>query len=234
MSRQAALLQKEVAKMGAEEQGMAAKVEVKMAAIAALRRERQAAVSDTDLQLRLKAGQVEVQPPHLVSSDMGAALFIHRSLVEGLNDAVHVRGDKKVEIMTAIKDFKKGIYQIEWEHKRCDMMVEDLREKTKELQMLHVTRDLQSVFREGEDKSAVNEAASLEALARQRETLHAKMVAERQKKLRRIARGIEDKSKQNSEVGKHLVTLQRVLAEQERLRESMQTSEDQNSRRMRR
>ena len=67
---------------------------------------------------------------------------------------------------------------------RCDMMVEDLREKTKELQMLHVTRDFQSVFeaekkkgdKGGADKgAAVNEAASLEALAKQREAVHAKV-----------------------------------------------------------
>jgi hypothetical protein len=62
--------------------------------------------------------QVEVQPPGLVSSDLSVAAFVHRSQVEGLNQAVHTRGAKKVEVMTAIKDFKKGIYQLEWEHKR--------------------------------------------------------------------------------------------------------------------
>ena len=65
------------------------------------------------------------------------------------------------------------------------MMVEDLREKTKELQMLHVTRDFQSVFEaekkkggdkgSGEKAAAVNEVAALEALAKQREALHAKV-----------------------------------------------------------
>jgi hypothetical protein len=66
------------------------------------------------------------------------------------------------------------------------MMVEDLREKTKELQMLHVTRDFQSVFdaekkkgakggAAGDKGAAQNEAASLEALAKQREALHAKV-----------------------------------------------------------
>ena len=93
-------------------------VDAKMAAVASLRKERQAALHDTDLQLKLKAGQVEVQPPGMVSSDLSVAAFVHRSLVEGLNEAVHTRGAKKVEVMTAIKDFKKGIYQLEWEHKR--------------------------------------------------------------------------------------------------------------------
>ena len=39
---------------------------------------------------------------------------------------------------------------------------------------------------------------------------------------------------QNGEVSKHLVTLERVLSEQERLKQSMQSAEEQNSRRMRR
>ncbi|GAX77753.1 hypothetical protein CEUSTIGMA_g5196.t1 [Chlamydomonas eustigma] len=229
----AALLMKEVVKMGFDEAAIAAKVEVKMAAISSLRKERQEAIHDTDLQLYLKAGLVEAEPPTVVSSDMSSAVYIHRSLVEGLNQEVHMRGDKKVEIMKAIKDFKKGIYQLEWEHKRCDMMVEDLREKTKELQMLHVTRDLQSIFRDGEDRSAINELASLEALAKQREILHAKNLSDRQKKMRRVGKSIEEKKKQNNEVGQHMVTLESVLAEQERLRGSMQTTEDQNSRRMR-
>lgn len=41
-------------------------------------------------------------------------------------------------------------------------------------------------------------------------------------------------SVQNAEIGQHLVTLERVLSEQERLQQSMQSSDDQNSRRMRR
>lgn len=65
--------------------------------------------------------KVEVHPPGLVSSDLSAAAFVHRSSVEGLNEAIQTRGTKKVEIITAMKDFKKGIYQLEWEHKRYEV-----------------------------------------------------------------------------------------------------------------
>lgn len=127
------------------------------------------------------------------------------------------------------------------------MMLDDLKEKTKELQMMHVTRDFQvrvlggrngglgfagqrsnisrlsidtwtyshplclfvtpfsscdsqSVFGDGKDKKgqekAANEAASLEALAKQREALHGKLVQDKQKKLRRVTRNIEEKRAQ--------------------------------------
>ena len=145
---------------------------------------------------------------------------------------------------------QQGIYQLEWEHKKCDLLVEVLREKTKELQMLHVTRDLQSVFRNngapapttstatrgggvGLEGGPPSDFANLEALARQREVNQKKLLQERQRKLQKVNRLIEEKRLQNEEVSRHLVTLDKVLQEQERLRTSMQTMEDQNSRRMR-
>lgn len=60
------------------------------------------------------------------------------------------------------------------------------------------------------------------------------VVAEKQKVLRKIQRNVDLKQAQNAEVSAHLVTLERVLAEQERLRQSMQSIEDQTGRRMRR
>ena len=80
-------------------------------------------------------------------------------------------------------------------------MLDDLREKTKELQMLHVTRDFQSVFNDGKkdkghDKGGANEVSTLEALAKQREALHAKLVQDKQRKLRRVTRSIEEKRSQ--------------------------------------
>jgi hypothetical protein len=102
---------------------------------------------------------------------MSAGVLVHRGVAEALNEAVRARGDKKTEVMTAIKagwgelgrhclcwfcclppshhhsllrpappralpqDFKKGIYSLEWEHRRCDMQIGELVEKTRELQV---------------------------------------------------------------------------------------------------
>ena len=75
--------------------------------------------------------------------------------------------------------------------------------------------------------------ANREALAKQREINQKKLLQERQRKLQKVGKLIEEKRQQNEEVSRHLVTLEKVLQEQERLRTSMQTMEDQNSRRMR-
>lgn len=49
----------------------------------------------------------------------------------------------QVDILTAMKDFKRGIYAAQWEAAAADMRLEDLRAKIRDLQLLHVTRDMQ-------------------------------------------------------------------------------------------
>ncbi|KAG1655669.1 hypothetical protein FOA52_011797 [Chlamydomonas sp. UWO 241] len=233
IASQLAILTSDVSRLESAESDLIAELTAGMEKATERRRERTFALHDVDMTLGLKAGQVEVEPPSLVSSDMSAGVLVYRGVAEAINDAVRARGDKKTEVMTTIKDFKKGIYSLEWEHRRCDMMIGELVEKTRELQMLHVTRDFQSVFNDSHDVKTANEGGSLEALARQREAVHAKNVSERQKTMRKLAKAIEGKRTQNGEVAMHLVTLERVLAEQERLRSSMQSVEDAAGRKMR-
>jgi hypothetical protein len=59
-----------------------------------------------------------------------------------------------VEILTAIKDFKKGSYELEWNSKKLDREAEDLVQKTKELQLLRVTKGLQEVLKRGVEAQA--------------------------------------------------------------------------------
>ena len=47
--------------------------------------------------------------------------------VEQQNAAVLAEGGRKLEVLRAIKDFKKGIYGLQWEHKRSKLEVSPLR-----------------------------------------------------------------------------------------------------------
>lgn len=105
------------------------------------RAERDALLYDLEIPLTLKQGQVEVLEP--VPGD--DSLLLHRSVVESVNAVIKDHGDKKVEILTAIKDFKKGIYSLQWETQKLDLEARDWVEKTKEFQLLRVTKDLQQV-----------------------------------------------------------------------------------------
>lgn len=47
--------------------------------------------------------------------------------------------------MVESKDFRKGIFQLEWEHKKIKMQIDDLNQKARDIQKLNVTKDRQLV-----------------------------------------------------------------------------------------
>lgn len=61
----------------------------------------------------LKQGQIEV-PQAPIVTDYSDAILIHRSVVEKLNEEVIALGNAKVEALTEIKDYRKGIHGLEW------------------------------------------------------------------------------------------------------------------------
>lgn len=55
------------------------------------------------------------------------------------------QGQKKVASMMESKDIHKGIFHIEWEHKKMEMEMEDLNQKAWDIQMLFFSRERQKV-----------------------------------------------------------------------------------------
>lgn len=47
--------------------------------------------------------------------------------------------------MVEYKDFSKGLSQLEWEHKKMRMQIEDLKQKARDIVTLRITRDRQLV-----------------------------------------------------------------------------------------
>lgn len=226
-------LKNQVAKLEKLEAQYAEQVDSLMKEMTSMRGARKYALFNVETQLRLKQGQVETEPA-IMSSDLSHAVFIHRSIVEGVNNVVRHKGGKKVDILTAIKDFKKGIYGLQWSCTRLDMLAQDLGDKTRQLQLLHVTKDFQQLLKTGEEKSSnPQEASNLESLLRARELLHMKNIEERQRRLHKMNAEIRLKGQQNEEVKVHLVALQKVLEDQSRIQASMQTVDEQTTRRMR-
>lgn len=47
--------------------------------------------------------------------------------------------------MVECKDFRKGIIQLQWEHKMMGMQIEDLNNKARDIQMLRLSEEQQDV-----------------------------------------------------------------------------------------
>ena len=63
--------------------------------------------------------------------------------------------------MMESKDFRKGIVQLEWEHKKNLMRIEDLKNKMKIINMMKVTRQIQSYLNEEDHDAKVSQEVSI-------------------------------------------------------------------------
>lgn len=61
----------------------------------------------------VKQGQVEV-PQAPIVTDYSDAALLHRSVVESLNEQVCHLGQLKVDALTEMKNYRKGIHALEW------------------------------------------------------------------------------------------------------------------------
>uniref|UniRef100_A0A673SW44 Cilia- and flagella-associated protein 43 n=1 Tax=Suricata suricatta TaxID=37032 RepID=A0A673SW44_SURSU len=99
------------------------------------------------IQILLKQGQVELENFQL-RLEYPDAILINKTIIEDLNSVIRTQGQKKVASMMESKDVHKGIFQIEWEHKKMEMEMEDLNQKALDIQMLFFSRDRQKFLNE--------------------------------------------------------------------------------------
>ena len=133
----------------------------------------------------------------------------------------------------AIKDFKKGIYELQWENKKLQMEAEDLIEKTKELQLLRVTKNLQSILKHGEETSSQSEVTALEARLEHNKMLHEKHLVEKRKHIQKMRSSIEEKGLHNEYLLKQIRELEQTVDNLEHLRNQSRNQYDGRARRMR-
>ena len=49
----------------------------------------------------------------------------------------------QVEILKALKDLKKAIFLSKWESEQCQVRIKHATEEVKEMQLVHITKELQ-------------------------------------------------------------------------------------------
>ncbi|KAL2769304.1 cilia- and flagella-associated protein 43, partial [Daubentonia madagascariensis] len=106
------------------------------------------------IQILLKQGQVELENFQLIL-DYPDAILINKNIIEDLNSVIRTQGQKKVASMMESKEVHKGIFQIEWEHKKMEMEMEDLNQKAWDIQMLFFSRDRQKYLNEPNYESLI-------------------------------------------------------------------------------
>ena len=178
-----------------------------------------------ELPFKLKQGQVEVEEAAVVT-DYGGALLIHRSEVSDLNGQVRQLGREKVVILKEIRDFRKGIVMLQWENQKADMEAVDLVERTKEFQLLRVTKDLQGKIRGGFEDNQQVEVAALEKKLEQLKASHEDKVADLRRQVAKIGNLIADRNNEMESLAGQIEQLEGSVLEREMIHEIQSKNKD--------
>ena len=75
-------------------------------------------------------------------TDYSDALVLDNEVLESRNRRILEIGKEKVEKLKTMRDFRRKLALLDWEHEMLNMQTVDLEERTKDVHMLRVTKVL--------------------------------------------------------------------------------------------
>ncbi|KAA8583707.1 hypothetical protein FQN60_014915 [Etheostoma spectabile] len=184
-------------------------------------------LTDIMVQVLLKQGQVEMSTTDL-TADYTDAVLHHRSVVEDLNRTIRTLGEQKIASMVECKDFRKGIIQLQWEHRMMGMQIKDLNNKARDIQMLRLSEEQQDYLNKTDRDSRVSKQVSiLEKTIAFQEKTHLQNVQHRIKKIEQLNKQAAMKAEKNAIVEEQLPNMQVTVAERRHIYEAIASEENQ-------
>lgn len=162
---------------------------------------------NTEVMVKTLQGMVEIEEAPVVT-DLKDCEMIDQSIVEQLNKLIRASGKEKVDILKDIMVSRSAITLLKWTKKKLSLEHKDAVDLTTELQLLRVTKSLQSLIKMGGHDN--QKAAELKRLDRKIEFLNH---ATREKTLGKKLTLMQVKKKirqQNRENDRLLLTVQEL------------------------
>ncbi|XP_077093180.1 cilia- and flagella-associated protein 43 isoform X2 [Siphateles boraxobius] len=176
---------------------------------------------DSMVQILLQQGQVEVEAGDFIV-DCTDALLIHRGVIEDLNSTIRALGDQKIASMVECKDFRKGIIQQEWDHRRMTMELEDLSNKARDIQILRITQEIQDYLNETSNDNMVSKhLTTLERTIDLQETTHQKKIETCKKQIKHLNRQDARMREKNAALDLRMADMEITVAERRNIVEAV-------------
>jgi len=172
---------------------------------------------DIEILFKSRQGQVEV-PQAAVVTDYSDAIVIDKDVVESRNSRILELGKEKVKSMETVKEFRKKLSLIQWEHRMLGFQTTDLEERTKDVHMLRVTKGLQSLLRGGEEDRNRADADLLERKVEHLRSTSEQKEASLKKQHAMIAHNSHQRKLENQMLAKKLHELQQNVIQREHIR----------------
>ncbi|XP_009276352.1 PREDICTED: cilia- and flagella-associated protein 43 [Aptenodytes forsteri] len=174
------------------------------------------------VQFLLRQGQVELESTEI--PDYTDAILINKSVIEELNCSIMAQGEKKIASMVECKDFSKGIFQLEWEHKKMRMQIEDLKQKARDIVTLPISKDRQLFLTVlNYDSHIAHRVSVMEQALGIMDKLHKKNVKNRQKRIKELEKCISLKEQANYELSLELKEMLVSVSERRHIFEAADT-----------
>ncbi|KNE62722.1 hypothetical protein AMAG_07909 [Allomyces macrogynus ATCC 38327] len=164
----------------------------------------------------LKQGQVEVTPAPVVT-DYSSAVLLHRASVEQLNGVIAALGKQKLDALREMKNYRRGILALDWELKVLAFQAEDVTLKTRDIQLLRVTKTMQEYLRSGDDAGAAAQVATLERQLDHADAAFAAKLHDRKRAAAKIAKQLRATQEHNDALAADVVAEQGALDQRARI-----------------
>lgn len=151
-------------------------------------------------------------------TDYSDAIVVDQEVVESRNRRITELGKDKVHILTKIKEFRKSLSTLDWEHEMLALQTTDLEERTKDVHMLRVTKDLQSLLKGGEEGRNKAESDLLERKIEHLSEATEKKEQALKKQYSMLAHAAKLRKNENGMLEKKLRELQQNVIQREHIR----------------
>jgi len=128
---------------------------------------------DAEICVRVRQGLIEVKSQNGFSD----SLLLGRSVIENENAKIIELGKSKVAVLTKMKDFRKNINYLDWEHRYLMHQGSDMEEHFTDLHMLRVTKSLQEIIKGGETGERHDEVQQCEVKMSKMKSINMSKVA---------------------------------------------------------